>query len=355
MPSPSPGFCCVLRRELRWLARRPLELFLQVGLPLLCLAVVWAVFSRGVATDLPVAVLDEDRSAASRQFIRLLDAMPGIAVRQRVTSLAEGWSLLRRGDVYACVQVPRDFSKHLKLARGAEANAWFNAEFLSAANVVQRDLATAATAFGAMVEARGQLARGATRPAVAVQVQPVSAQRGSLFNPGINYVPSIVAGLVPALVHMAVMLAMVRAIGRELRDRSAGRWLRLAGGRIVPAVLAKMIPVTLAGTGTGWLALAFVHGVLGWPMRGSWWLLDGGFLALILAYQAIALLVLAFAPNFRLASSITAFITAPAFAFGGLTFPLMAMEPFAFVWARLLPLTTFLHLQVEQTMRGAAL
>jgi len=57
--------------------------------------------------------------------------------------------------------------------------------------------------------------------------------------------------------------------------------------------------------------------------------------------------------NFRLASSVAAFLTAPALAFGGITFPLEAMPWPAWSWGRLLPLTSYLQLQVEQTARGA--
>jgi ABC-2 type transport system permease protein len=251
------------------------------------------------------------------------------------------------------VLVPRDFARELKRGGRGEVTAWFNAQFLLSGNVVSRELQTAVVSFSAQVEGLARMKRGASPEAVSIEVMPVAARRDSLHNPWLNYVPFLVAGLAAGLLHMMAMLAVVRSTGRELRDRTAGEWLAVAGGRIVPAVLAKLALPAVAYTVLGTAYLAGVHGWLGWPMRGNWSLLLGSLVALVLACEGLGLLVVGITANYRLAGSVAAFLTAPALAFAGLTFPLGSMPVLAQGWGHALPLTAFLRLQIEQAVRGA--
>ena len=56
-----------------------------------------------------------------------------------------------------------------------------------------------------------------------------------------------------------------------------------------------------------------------------------------------------------LALSAAALYTAPAMAFAGATFPVLAMPPIAKAWSSMLPLTHYLKLFQDQSMRGAPL
>ncbi len=352
MSTPAPGFWSCFVREWTEL-RRPLEQCALLWIPLAAIVLAWAIFARGVALEVPVAAVDEDGSAASRQFIRWLDATPGLQVRMRPASLDDAWSAMRRGEVYGVVLVPRNFARDLKRGRGAELPAWYNAEFLPIANVVARELQSAAVGFGAMIEARGRLVRGETRAVVAVRLNPIATQRTTLFNPQLNYGPFLVTGIGATILHMAAMLAAVRGIGRELRAGTAPVWLESAGGRRVAALAGKLALPFFTHVALGLAMLVTWHGVLGWPVRGSGALLAVGMVALLAAYYALGAAVVLITSNFRLASSVAAFVTAPGLAFGGVTFPLEAMPWPAWTWGRLLPLTSFLQLQIEQTARGA--
>jgi ABC-2 type transport system permease protein len=352
MKTEVPGFWRCLAREWAELRRLPEQCAL-FWIPLAALVLTWAIFARGVALDLPVAVVDEDGSAASRQFIRWLDATPGVQAGTRLASLDAAWAALRRGDVYGVVLVPRDFARDLKRGRSGELVAWYNAQFLPIANVISREVQSAAAGFGATLEAHARLARGETRTLATVQLNPIAAQRTTLFNPQLNYGPFLVTGIAAAVLHMAAMLAAVRGVGRELRAGTAPAWLASAGGGRLAALAGKLALPFAVHVVLGFGMLIAWHGVLGWPLRGSGLLLVAGLVALLAAYYALGAAVVLVTANYRLASSVAAFLTAPALAFGGVTFPLEAMPWPAWSWGRLLPLTSFLQLQIEQTTRGA--
>ena len=80
------GIAHVARRELSLIAGHPALIWLTLILPLLLLAVLAAVFLRGIPTDLPFAVVDLDRTETSRSLSRtgspcMRKASPSISMR----------------------------------------------------------------------------------------------------------------------------------------------------------------------------------------------------------------------------------------------------------------------------------
>jgi len=73
---------------------------------------------------------------------------------------------------------------------------------------------------------------------------------------------------------------------------------------------------------------------------------------MILAYQAVALLLVSITANLRLSLSFAAFYSSTAFAFVGVTFPMVGMPLPAKAWAGILPLYHYLRIFVDQTVRG---
>ena len=91
------GLVTAIRREFRLIRRRPALIGLTVVLPLALCVLLAFVFRSGVATNLPVAVVDLDRSSLSRQVVRMLDATPDVEVSARADSLPEARSLILSG------------------------------------------------------------------------------------------------------------------------------------------------------------------------------------------------------------------------------------------------------------------
>jgi ABC-2 type transport system permease protein len=343
----------VLRREWADLSDSLLAQAQLLWLPVAVIALLWAIFSSGTASELPLAIVDLDHSSASRQLVRSLDASPGLAVDLHSTTLVDARAAVRRGDVEGIVLIPTGFRRTLKRGEGGEVTAWFNAQFLLTGNTISRELQSVVLTYSAQVSALSRLARGESPAAVAIKLQPIAARRDSLHNPYLNYVPFLVAGLAAAVVQMFAMLGAVRVVGRELRDGTAGTWLAASGGRIGPAVTGKLVVPTVSGVVIGAAFLGGLHGWLGWPMPGSWMVLLGALILMVVAYEGLGLLVVGLTANYRLASSVAAFVTAPALAFAGLTFPLGSMPAAAEAWGRVLPLTAFVRVQLAQAGRGA--
>src|SRR5258707_14814076 len=90
-----PGFGLVFWREIDWLRRRPFLLAFVTIVPICLMAVLISVFSAGLTTRLPIAVLDLHGSDLSPSIIPMVDATPASAVSGRVGELAERPRMIR--------------------------------------------------------------------------------------------------------------------------------------------------------------------------------------------------------------------------------------------------------------------
>ena len=84
--------------------------------------------------------------------------------------------------------------------------------------------------------AQREIAR--TRGISAVRPPPVLVQSSTTSNPTPSYEAYLLNLLFPAIIHFALCLSVAGALGRELRDGTAGEWLRASGDALLPAVEA---------------------------------------------------------------------------------------------------------------------
>ena len=345
------------RREVALLRSRPWDLAMITWVPALACLLLWWIFSAGLPTRLPIGLVDDDHSALSRQLTRFLDATPGLAVAVRYANAAEAERGLRSAEVYAVVRIPGDFTRTVKQGRAAQVTLLHNAQLGTHSGLIQRDVRTVVGTLSAGIEMAARNKRGEPAQTVRVSMEPVRTGMVTLFNASLDYEQFLAAALLPALLHILAMTAGAWSVGRELRDRTVAQWLgahptfRQVLGAVAGKLWWSWLGLGLVGTaalvgitwGRGW----HPAGSVAWTCLALW-----VFLALSIAMGALAASA---TRSLRTALSATGFITAPAFAFGGVGFPILAMPWGAQLWARALPFTHYIRVQMEQLQMGAPL
>jgi ABC-2 type transport system permease protein len=91
---------------------------------------------------------------------------------------------------------------------------------------------------------------------------------------------------------------------------------------------------------------------MGTPLNGSLAMVLFSEFLLILAYQAMAIVVLTVTINLRLTLSLGSAYTMMALTFSGLTFPAMGMPLLAKIFSFVFPYTFWLKVFLSQSLRG---
>lgn len=347
-----------LRREWGRLRASPWDWAMVSWVPLLVLALMCWIFSAGQPYRLPIAVWSEDSSALSRQLVRMLQATPGLEVRQTILNRGEAADALLRREVYGVVHIPPDLETHVKQGRGGTVTLLHNAQLATASSLLQRDLKQAVGTLSAGVEMQTAAKRGTPHQVLQVQMEPIKTQLVALFNVSTNYEQFLAAALIPALIHILAMTAGAWSVGRELRDRTLGDWLSPDGqpadvASVAAALFGKLLPPAVLLWGSGMAALLYLALLRGWTVAGSMAWIAVGLAALVAVSLACGAALAAITLSLRTALSGAGLLSAPAFAFSGMGFPLLAMTGSARSWALAMPYTHYARLQVEQWQMGA--
>jgi ABC-2 type transport system permease protein len=352
-PPSSGGLVAVVKREFGRMAGSLFSVLNMLVFPVAAAALLAAVFGNGVVRDLPIALVDNDGSALSRQLDRMIDAAPGVRVAFRETSVEAGRLRVLRGEAYGGVVIPSYFSRDVSAGKAPRVPVFYNAQFVLPATTVRKDVTAAVSSLSALVEAGRRAGSGQSTYGARQTTEPLTIDIHTLFNPALSYVPYLLLGLIPTLLQIFVMIQSVQAFGSELREGTAGEWLEAAGNHTTIAVLGKVLPYAVHFTALGLLMLWMLFGWLQIPVSGHLGIITGATILFVLTYLAMGFAAVAIFGNFRLATSLAAFYSVPALAFSGLTFPTFGMPALGQAWASLLPLTHYLRLLIEQALRGA--
>jgi ABC-2 type transport system permease protein len=107
----------VVRREAGRLRRLPALWALLLPIPVAATLLLIGVLNSEVARELPVAVLDLDRTPAAQTATRWLEATRSARVTAHIDDLGAARALLLEGTVYAVLVVPRHFERDLLRGR----------------------------------------------------------------------------------------------------------------------------------------------------------------------------------------------------------------------------------------------
>ncbi|TXI01440.1 MAG: ABC transporter permease [Rhizobium sp.] len=350
-----PGFPTVFRREFDRIWRRPFLLFLTTILPLLLMRVLALVFSAGLATRLPIAVLDLDNTDLSRTIIRTVDATPDTAVVRNVGDLAEGRRLIQSGEIHGLLMLPLNLERDVLSGRRPEVVFFYNTQTMTTGNLALRGVSAAVPAVAASIRLSLRTAEGQPVDAAEKALAPIPVQVNPLFNPTLNYAHFLLAALLPSVLQVIIVTTMAYAIGLDVETAHRLRILRRLGGGLWPAMAGKILPYTLLFLVVLGIADWVLFGVLDLPLRGNRYALLLAGILFVLADQFIGVLLALLLRPMASAISIGTLLMAPAFGFMGIGFPRIGMNAFAYYWGQIIPGTWYLMARIDQTIRGTPL
>ncbi|CAM3869501.1 MULTISPECIES: ABC transporter permease [Rahnella] len=297
---------------------------------LLSLCVMSLVYANRTVWDLPVAVIDQDHSTASRMLARQLDAGSKIAT-VAYDNLAEAEHDLALRKLFAVIIMPVDLEKKILAGQNIVIPVYGDATNRLANGQIQQDVLSAYQSILTQYNTDLLLSNGFSERQASVVLSPILGQSLDVFNPGISFAAIIFPGLLVMLLQHSLLIASVR-VSIVLNSGPSGK-------PAIPAFLggiSALIPV--------WLFLSIVLFVL-WP-----WVLGYRQTASIpeillltfpflLAVLGLGKLVTECLRSVELIYLTLAFLTTPVFYISGTIWPLQAMPAWVRAISSMLPST----------------
>jgi ABC-2 type transport system permease protein len=346
------AFLHIAKREIGILFSYKTNFIFTIILPFVSLLFFNTLLQDGVPRDLPIAVVDFDQTAVSRNLIAQFEASPELKVAYSPLTQKEGEALVRTGKIYGLVTIPNHFEKDLKQGKQTKVINQFNGNLLLPGGLEDKAFKQVIGTLSASVNIQKQLKNGVLVKQAKANFQPISANNHVLSNPFTNYSYYLNSGFLTMFFQIFVILTTVYSFGSDFKYHKGIKLYKISKGNTFVILLGKVLPHTLWFFLVGLVMYFSMFVLQDFPLFGNKFALLAGLLLLIISCQSFAVFFISISKSLRQALTLGSGFGAVSLAFSGITFPIFGM-PAPMQWlSQLFPFTHFFELFLDQTQRG---
>lgn len=326
----------VLFRECHRITSRRLYFGVCILLPLFCLFFMATIFGNGQMENIPIGIVDQDNTAASRTIARRIAATPTFRVTEHFTDEASARQALQRKEIYGYLSIPPQFEQKTVSGTGATLTYYYHYALLSVGSELMAAFETtlAPVALSPIVVQAEAL--GVGQEQIQTFLLPVEANTHPLYNPDMDYSIYLSQPFFFVLFQILILLVTVYTIGSEFKFGTTQEWMgaatpagkdpaNLRNADMLTAVAGKLLPYTVMFSVIGILANYVLFGLMNIPFQGSLWLMNIVTVLFIMATQALAVLIFSIFPKIAYIISVVSMVGSLGATLSGVTFPVTAM------------------------------
>ena len=333
-------------RETKEILRDPIRLsFAFVGSTILLF-----IFSYGITTDVEdvtFAVLDQDRSPASRAYVLEFVGSPYFLKRQPIATKAALEERLAANDITVAIEIPTLFGRNLKRGANPEVSAWIDgSNTMRAATITGYVEGVHRRFLQKLIDTTGDSAQ---------QRNPAGLVTRYLYNPTFESIYAIGPAVPAMLLILFPAILMAVSVVREKEMGTITNFYVTPSTRL-EFLVGKQLPyigITMANFLIMTLIVVYLFDV---PLKGSFLVLFLGALAYAATTTGYGLLIATFTSSQVAAVFATAILSLmPTFLFSGFLHPVSSLEGGARIIGTLWPTTYYMHLSVGSFTKGLGL
>jgi len=325
-------FLLVLTKEFRHVARNRRVLMISLMMPILVMVLVGYAFS-GDIKHVAMAIVDEDRSAASRALTDLLQGTDTFHVTHTSLDRNQAESCIRDGKVKVALIVPSGFHNDLKIGR-ATIYLLLDGSDPVIAGMAGPTLEATVRRFSSGIE--------------------VNVTALVLYNPNLRYIDFLAPSIVGLITQFLPTFLMAISLAGE-RERGTIEQLVVTPISGLELLVGKMAAYVVIGSVEATLALAVATELFGLDIRGNILLVAAFLLVFTVASLSVGALSSVFAKNqIQAIQQIIPIIYVSIFL-SGVFYPLESIPSYLRPISYLIPLTYMNHALRALITKGVGL
>ena len=336
----------VVKKEFLQIARDKRSLILLLVLPAFLLIMYGYALNFDVK-HLSLAVLDQEKSQRSRDFLDGFLNTEYFDLKFRLTNMRQIDDLMGKGEVQLALVVPRDFSRSLLSGRESRVQVIVDGEDTGIAGTAigYVNAITQSYSMRLAVEAVERIGRGGL-------TLPVEFHPRVWFNPELRSALFLIPGLMAFVLMITVVISTSFSVVREI-ERGSIEQLTVSPLRPAELIIGKIVPYTLISFLAAHSVLIFGHFLFGVNLKGSYGWLLLGMMFFVLCGLGLGLLISTIASTQHVAFML-AIITSmlPTFVLSGFVFPIRNMPAVVQAVTFLIPARYFLVILRGVMLKG---
>jgi len=295
-------------------------------------------YGREVVREVPVVVVDECRSATSREFLRKSDATPDLKIISYCADMEEARNLIHRHKAYGLIHIPAEFERTLADGRQATVNLYCDMSGL----LYYKALLSGCTMVSLDMNRDIQMERlsGMSDWEKDVMTMPIENEYVTMFNPANGFQAFLIPAVLILVLQQTLILGVCMLAGTENERRRAGSLILGAEYSNPITVLGgKALAYLLVYGFTATYVLCFVPWLFNMPQLWQLPTLVAFIVPFLLASIFFAISISFFIRDRESCFLLFVFVSVPLIFMSGISWPTSNMPVFWRVVAQIFPST----------------
>ncbi len=178
------------------------------------------IYSREVLHEVPVVVVDMDRSTLSRDYLRRVDATPDVDIVAQCADMEEARMALKLNEAYGVIFIPETFSR--SIAMGEQASVTLFCDMGSLLYYKAIVLSNTSVSLAMNKEIKIQRSGASTAEQGELAAYPIEYEEVALFNPATGFA----SFLLPAVLILLLQQTMLLGVGMSAGSMREGNKFR---------------------------------------------------------------------------------------------------------------------------------
>lgn len=332
----------IAQKEFNQIKNSRITVFLYSLFPIIIFLCFSIVYQNEIIREIPVAIVDEDKSDLSRTLIQYIESSPSMKIVNYCESKEELKEEFLRGKIHGGFYFPAELSSDIKSGKQSNVVMFIDASNLLISNSLLNDGTKILKTINAGILLKKFKSGGLTENQSLNLVNPLKVETNVLYNPNYSYITYLIPGLTTFILMMVVMMGAVPIINHKIGEEDFQFALRETKGKILPVLIGKSIPHLLFHLANILILVGIIFPAFHIVIRSSIMITILYLFFFIIVSFSFGIMLSSLIPKRTLATEVALFVLTPAFIYSGLTFPLWAMPGIHQLIAKLIPFNYFL-------------
>lgn len=323
-------------------------LLIVIALPLYTIIYSTA-YGGEVVRNVAIAVVDDDKTASSRELITGILSGPNTQIRYNPQSLLEAKSLFLEDKIFGIVYIPSGFERTLLSNTETDIGLILDGSHLLLYRQVLEQVTSDALTKGATVELMNLINSGDNKLEAMATIEPIVLNTHHLYNPSLGYGTFVMPSVVMVLIQQTLVIGLAMMAARRRKE----------GLSIEPISLHSITAKLLVYYTIYGINLTIILCTI-WPIFGFQYQAHIIDIAIFVALYILSILALglAIAPLFKRREAPLMLLlctSVPILLLAGVSYPREGYAEWLYELGRLLPSSSGIDGFIAIASRGATL
>jgi ABC-2 type transport system permease protein len=314
-----------------------------------------AVYFNKTERDVPVTIIDMDKSTLSKKLIKNIDADEYLIVTGESSDYLGARDLIYRESVQAAVIIPKGFESSIKSHHGTSIKLLINSTRFLVSNDINKAMNEVVSDFNNEIKINTLQQNGYNHNLAVIISEPLNEEVKFLFNPSETYGDFLIPGILILILQQTLLMGISESVSRERELGSFEDLFSKAKYSVSAAIVGKSMFYLILFCSYAFLFLTLHFNLYSINQKGSWSLIFFMTFLFLLPVICFGFFIASFIKKKLLTLQIMALSSYPVFFLSGYSWPLKSMPWLLQAISQFIPFTPFINAFARITQMGAGL